>query len=100
VTPAACATGDAPSHTFTDPGTYVVKVVADGALAYENTITVRGNWAPEFVSMSPQTTADDHPRVDSPAAFYIGATDPEGPDGLMTYTIKWGDGDTDTRAWV
>ena len=57
------ATGDTAPHAFSSPGTYTVKVTADGEVAYEQTITVRGNWAPNFVSMYPQTDNDIHPRV-------------------------------------
>jgi PKD repeat protein len=90
------ASGDQPTHSFSAPGTYVVKVSATGGAAYENTVTVRGNWAPENVFMQPQTTADDHPRVGSPALFYIGADDPEDFNATMSYTINWGDGNTQT----
>ncbi|MET0768275.1 MAG: PKD domain-containing protein, partial [Solirubrobacteraceae bacterium] len=90
------ATGDTAPHAFASPGTYTVKVTADGEVAYEQTITVRGNWAPGFVSMYPQTDDDRFPRVGQPASFVIQGFDPEESVSPMTYTVKWGDGTTNT----
>ena len=90
------ATGESAIHSFSSPGTYTVKVTADGNVAYEQTMTVRGNWGPSNISMYPQTSGDDNPKVGQSASFSISASDPEDFGSLMTYTVKWGDGNTTT----
>ena len=55
-----------------------MKVTADGDVAYEQTITVRGNWAPnERRPCTRRRTTDIHPRVGQPASFVIQGYDPE-----------------------
>ena len=85
------------THSFSTPGTYLVKLVAKDAgnassAAYERDITVQsGNCPPQdvYFTYSPQSLPSG-----SPISFTGHAVDPDG--SITSYTWSWGDGTSDT----
>ena len=94
---AAPSTDGQATHTYATAGTYTVRLTVTDAtnlsVAYENTVTVRNNWAPEGVGAYPDSNADAYPRVGTAATFDFYGYDPEDPyTGTLTWDVDWGDG--------
>ena len=88
------ASNEAP-HAYAAAGTYVVRLTVTDATAlsttYENTITIRNNWAPRDVSAYPDSTADYYPRLNTAATFDFYGYDPEDPDaGDLSWDVELG----------
>ena len=88
---------DQATHSYTTAGTYTVRLTVTDATAlstaYENTITIRNNWAPADVYAYPDTTADTYPRVGTSATFDFYGYDPEDHySGNLAWDVNWGDG--------
>ena len=77
----APSASDQATHAYATAGTYTVRLTVTDAtalsVAYENTITVRNNWAPESVSGYPDSTADAYPRRRHGGPFDFYGDDPE-----------------------
>src|SRR5580765_6743656 len=85
---------DQATHSYTTAGTYTVKLtVADAtalSTAYENTVTIRNNWAPAGVYAYPDTNADTYPRLNTPATFDFYGYDPEDYyGGNLNWDVDW-----------
>ena len=91
----ASANNEAP-HAYTTAGTYTVRLTVTDATAlsttYENTITIRNNWAPTSVYAYPDSTPDYYPRLNTPATFDFYGYDPEDPNADLNWDVNWGDG--------
>ncbi len=88
---------DQATHSYTTAGTYTVRLTVTDATAlstaYENTITIRNNWAPADVYAYPDTTVDTYPRVATSATFDFYGYDPEDYySGDLAWDVNWGDG--------
>lgn len=92
----APSASDQATHSYATAGTYTVRLTVTDvtalSAAYENTITVRNNWAPESVYGYPDSNADAYPRVGTAATFDFYGDDPEDFNGDLTWDVDWGDG--------